>query len=281
MLISNWRDFADATVETHDLDPTYDFLYAARMDLGEAWAARFAVHYLMFYDLGGAARCADHTEDKDFWNYITHGYHLFKRGTERRHSRGKTGAKYVYNMSFMGSPLEIIEKMWAPDLTKLTKKIETDFVNCGFGPYFIWKVMDFQDRIFGNPVSLSMGEVLKFCPNEPRKCAAAVWPDVRFDDVIENVSKYIARWPAPGEPGGKCWYAEAETVLCMMKGFFLTRTHTIGDDVDTKWSQLRDFPHLHKYLPPQLDWSIYERPRTVDTPAISADLFGVVHRATA
>jgi hypothetical protein len=45
----------------------------------------------------------------------------------------------------------------------------------------------------------------------------------------------------------------------MLKGYFITKTHTIGDDVDSKYEQLSAYPEFLKYLPPKQDWSQYER----------------------
>src|SRR5215471_11546823 len=98
MLITNWKQFAKATIETHDLDPTYDFLYAAKMNLGEEWATRFALNYLCFYDMGGAVAAAEQTNGDTFWEYMLDNYVSFPRGTERRHSRGVLGLNYVQNL---------------------------------------------------------------------------------------------------------------------------------------------------------------------------------------
>jgi len=47
--------------------------------------------------------------------------------------------------------------------------------------------------------------------------------------------------------------------LCMLKGYFITKTHTIGDDIESKYAQLKNKPEYHQYLPPRQDWSQYER----------------------
>lgn len=273
MLIQNWRDFATETIRVHDLDPTYDFLYAAKQEKGVEWASRFALHYLMFYDLGGAARCANSCDDDGFWDYITHGYFLFKRGTERRHSRGKLGETYVGNLRSKGTPTQILERMHMPIYADLVKKVDRDFKGCGFGPYFIWKVMDFQDRIFERPIRLNLEDALKYMPDEPRKCAASIWPNRSLKETLIKVTGHILHLPfqAPGVPNRPCQFAEAETVLCMLKGFFLTKSHTLGDDLASKHDSLKDFPDLLPLLPPQLDWSFYERPATMDPATVSGD----------
>lgn len=271
MLIQNWRQFADITIAVHDLDPTYDFLYQASMVYGEDWSDRFMLHYLMFYNLGGAARAANGSTDDSFWDYVTNGYHLFKRGTERRHFRGELGSKAIGNLRKHGPPSEIIRDMYAPTYTELIKLFQTKFAGCGFGPYFIWKLMDLQDRVYGRPIRLNKDEALKYMPDEPRKCAATLWPHKALSSSLTDVTAFILNLPykAPGMPNRQCGYAEAETVLCMLKGFFITRTHTIGDDVASKHKQLADFPDLLALLPPNQDWSCYERPEALDTATVS------------
>lgn len=271
MLITNWKQFAKATIETHDLDPTYDFLYAARKELGNEWATRFVLNYLCFYDMGGAVACAQQTRDHNFWDYIIENYRHFPRGTERRHTRGEPGLNYIKHLAAKGSPYEIWARMYAPDYTGLIKVFKTDFTHCGFGPYFVWKVMDLQDRVFERYIHLSLIEAVRHCPDEPRKAAKILWPDMNFRDVMYMIMCYIRQFPAPGEPGMFCSYAEAETILCMLKGWGITKTHVIGDDIDSKYEQLRKWPGFHKFLPEKVNKDDYARPATLDAATLSAD----------
>ena len=105
-------------------------------------------------------------------------------------------------------------------------------------------------------------------PDEPRKCAKAIWPHLSIEQSLIKVRGMMRGLEAPGAPGKECGYAEAETVLCMIKGFFLTKTHTIGDDVDEKHAQLKDHPYLLDLLPPKQDWKQYVD--TVDAARLSA-----------
>lgn len=264
-------------METHDLDPTYDFLYRARMELGNDWANRFSVHYLCFYDMGGALAAARDTGETDFWSYVLDNYTAFPRGTERRHTRGELGLRYVTELSKKGTPRDTMKAMYSPSYTGLVSVFNSHFKGCGFGPYFIWKVMDFQDRVFERPISLTRAEAERHCPDEPRKCAKALWPEFKFGYVMESIAYNIRDMVAPGAPDRKCGLPEAETILCMLKGWGITKTHTIGDDVDSKWEQLRKFPEFHKYLPTKQDWSKYERPADLDPATISRDLAGVAY----
>ena len=257
--ISTWQQYARAVVRVDDLDPTYGFMNKARKLKGDAWANRMVTHLLLFYDLGGAVRCAENSTEDDFWNYVTHGYHLFNRGTERRHSRGELGKKYIANLRDRGTPSEIMEKLYGPTYTELYRNVLADFDGCGFGPYFIWKIMDIQDRCLGRPISLSLAEACKYMPDQPRKCAGATFPQLCLEDAIREVTDAVEDLPAPGCETRGCGYSEAETILCTIHSFFNTKTYSIGDDVHKRHKQLKEFPELLPLLPPDLDWSQYKR----------------------
>jgi hypothetical protein len=259
MKITDWRDFAKVTIETNDLDPSYVFLYNIKKDKGDDWARRFVVHYLMFYDLGEALMAAEATDNDSFWDYVILYYPIFHRGTERRHFRGENGMKCVLNLKDVGTPAQIWRAMTAPTYTRLTDVFANTFHHCGFGPYFIWKVLDFQERVWGEKITLSLEEVVRWCPDEPRRCAAIIWPVLPFHKSVQIVTDYISQFQAPPGYDRPCSYQEAETILCMIKGYFITKTHTIGDDIDSKYKQLAKWPELTKYLPPKLDWEQYER----------------------
>lgn len=263
MLIDNWQDFARVTVETGDLDPMYDLIYRMRLAKGFQFADRFALHFFMFYDAGEAAKCAyatqGSTQDKNFWDYAENGYATFRRGTERRHFRGDKGLTAIKLMRAMGTPSMVWDRLYGSSYSMLVAHAKARFQGCQIGPYFMWKAMDILDRGLDVKVSLSVTEAANFMPDEPRKCAETLWPGQPLVESLKKVVEQIHDLPAPGAPGKYCSYAEAETVLCMIKGFFLTKTHTIGDDVDEKHAQLKDYPELCELLPKRQDWSKYER----------------------
>lgn len=270
MLIQNWREFADVHILDKEIDPLYEFLYAIQADKGPYWANRFTLHLLMFYDVGGAVKCANETTEDTFWGYTFGGYDTFPRGTNRRHSRGALGLSYITNLASHGSPVDILPRMYAPIYRDLTKLMDRNFPGCGFGPYFIWKLMDFQDRCFGRPVRLNLDDALKFLPDEPRKGAALIWPDRSLKDVLIGITGYISQYPAPGAPTRNCGFAEAESLLCALRGYHKGTYHH-GKDLEERHRQLAPFPDLIKYLPP-LPKEKYERPATLDSATLSAGL---------
>ena len=264
--INSWADFAQFTVISGDLDPMYDLMSKLPLEQREL----FALHFFMFYDAGEAAKAMYGTDQNSFWEYVDDTYATTRRGTERRHFRGDKGLEAIKNMRRHGTPSTFWSKMYGISLREIAQNVTYRFRGNQIGPYFIWKAMDIFDRCLGMPVKLSMEEVLKFMPDEPRKCAEVCWPGVKLEQVVDTVVGGIKHLPAPGVSGRNCHYSEAETVLCMIKGYFLTGSHTLGDDVDEKHRQLAKFPDLCTLLPPKQDWKQYVKSNTVVTPFISA-----------
>lgn len=241
----------------------YELMHQGFRKYGDQWAHQYALHFFMYYHAGQAAAMAKAHTELDFWNMQNYGYQGFKRGTERRHFRGEKGKTAMLTFQRMGSPREVWERMYPDEcsFTALTNKVKSDFAGCQIGPYFVWKAMDIMDRCLGMPIAISLKEALWGMPDEPRQAAAYFWPEKSLSDVLQMVVEEIADNKAPGNPDRNCGYAEAETILCMMKGYFKTKTHRIGDDVDEKHAQLKEAGHdyLCDLLPPKLDWSTYEQ----------------------
>jgi hypothetical protein len=123
------------------------------------------------------------------------------------------------------------------------------FERCGFGDYFIWKTLDFQTRVFDQKISLSMEEALVGLPTDPRQCALGLFPQDTLMQSLTRVVEYVSNFPLPFGGPGYCDIQEAETVLCMLKGAFITRKHQIGDDIEDKKQALAGYPDLQKLMP--------------------------------
>lgn len=263
----NWQQFAEITIKTGDLDPMYQLIYNGRMKYGEDWAFNYALFFFMFYDAGQAAAMANAQTELDFWHMVNFGFDGFKRGTERRHFRGEKARNAMLKFQHTGSPKKVWNLMadsnvvpwWSsapgvPSYTRILANINNYFPNCQIGPYFAWKAMDLLDRALGKPVRLSLDEALKHMPDEPRAAARHFFPEMTLSEVVIMITGFISQFPAQGEPNRPCGFAEAETILCMMKGFFKTKTHTIGDDIAEKHAQLSGYyePTLTSLLPRKL-----------------------------
>lgn len=265
-IVTTWQRFAEITIKTNDLDPMYEVFRKMNFAVQDRnWMGRFILTFLLFYDAGQAVRVAKETNDNSYWNKLYAIYPRAKRGIERRHFRGFAGLNAIEKLqSFKMSPWEILIAMYPGDqddqnvtYTHLYKNMTSTFAGTQFGTYFIWKLYDIFNICLDMPISLSSDEAIKYMPDEPRKAAEHFFGD--FKHGLELVTREIRSKPHPVLPGRTCGLAEAETVLCMMKGFFKTKTHEIGDDIQDKWDQLVDFPELRVLLPPGVERGLYVR----------------------
>lgn len=271
-LITTWQRFAEVTIKTNDLDPMYEVIYQLNKTKSRKWMGVFIMTFLLYYDAGQAAKMADEYVSKgNVWPYFAWLQELaadprlpkMKRGTERRHFRGGNERKALEKLASFGmEPWELLVDMYDPDLhyptyTMFYQRMTTKFAGTQFGPYFIWKLYDIFNVCLGMPISLSMEEAVCYMPDEPRKAAEYFFPT--FESGLSAVDEYIEQFDHPVVPGRKCGLAEAETVLCMMKGFFKTKKHVIGDDIMDKYLQLAEYPDLQKLLPQGVISAVYER----------------------
>jgi hypothetical protein len=146
-----------------------------------------------------------------------------------------------------------MEDTYDKSLLMLERKMR-QFPN--FGPYFIWKAADYQDRILSRPVDYT--DNLKILPDQPRKSATIFFPNESFESALDAVAYEIRDLPAPGEPNRQCSISEAETVLCMGKTFFITKQAFIGKDLMLRWKELGETKYA-RFLPPPINVADYTR----------------------
>lgn len=264
---SSLEQFSRDLIATGELDPMYDLIDKGFERYGSQWANQYALHLFMYYDAGQAAALANATTELDFWHMQHYGYPDFKRGTERRHFRGDKGLKAMQTLQHMGSPTSVWNKMHSSSYTGLVNNVETRFGGCQIGPYFTWKAMDILDRCLGVPVSLSLGEAVKYLPDEPRKCAKTLWPTISLPEVLLDIREMIKDLPAPGAKGKLCGFSEVETILCAVNSL-VKGSYRFGQDIDRRHNELRAHPSLLKLLPEKQDWSKYVY--TMDTANVPA-----------
>jgi Alpha-glutamyl/putrescinyl thymine pyrophosphorylase clade 2 len=253
LVVDTWQSFAVETVKSHDLDPTYDLLANLRKPYGEAFVARACLHMLMFYDLRDALELAK-LDGKKYWEHIDKNYPHLRRGTERRHFRSINGWKTVEALrEAYPRPEEFMEDNYDSDLRIMEAKLRRW---PGFGPYFVWKAADYQDRIMGFPITFRTN--LELVPDQPRKSAATFFPGQDLVSVLEKVSDAICEYPAPGLPNRPCGLSEAETVLCMLKTYFTTKAAWLGKDIMLRYKELGD-TKFARYLPPPVNVERWRR----------------------
>lgn len=252
--IFTFREFARDLVTKGEIDAPYVFMANAATEKGGDWIDRFALYYFMFYDLDGAAIAADHPGP--FWEYVLKVYSTAKRGKTRRHFRGSNGWTAVHNLMAHGSPSQVWANMAASNYTDLLANIAINFQGCQIGPYFAWKVMDILDRCVNRPVTLILPEAVKYLPEVPRRGAELLFFGQSLRSALDRVVSLIYNLPAPGVPGRRCSYPEAETILCAAWGYH-TGAYKMGDDIRSRHEQLSGHPALLQYLPPNLDCKQY------------------------
>lgn len=258
--VTTWQRFAEITIKTNDLDPMYSVIKGLNETRSRDWMGRFIIYFLCFYDAGGAAVAAEEWTD-NYWEKLKAAGQdsTVKRGTERRHFRGKNALNACVNLEIKNkTPWQVLVDLYgetvSPTYTEFSQRITRLYAGCQLGPYFIWKLYDIFNVCLGWPITMNDAEAQKYMPDEPRKAAATFFSDVDFSTALSFVTSYISQFDHPVR-SGRCGLAEAETILCMMKGFFQTKSHTIGDDIDDKYTQLSGHPELTKLLPSTQVWS--------------------------
>jgi hypothetical protein len=263
LIVDSWQIFARITITTNDLDPMYSVIRSIHdQEWDPQWKGRFLLYFLCFYHAGDAAACADKCMDKPdqyYWEYMVSAAvdPATKRAAERRHFRGAAAVRALAKLqSYQMSPEELIFSFWGSTYSKLYQRMTTEFAGTQMGPYFIWKIYDIQTVCLERPITLSLDEAMKYMPEEPRRAAKYFFPDMEFRDVLKMMNQFVERLPHPVR-NGYCGLAEVETILCMMKGFFQTRVHTIGDDIDDKFHQMEGHTDLQILLPPRVKQGVF------------------------
>lgn len=248
--VGTWQVLARELIRINDLDPTYTLIHRGRILFGEDWANQFCLHMLMFYDVGEAAKAAV-VDPGQFWDYVLDNFSVCKRGVERRHFKAANGLNSIADLQkLIPDPSRALKVLSGRTLAEVTHNF-SDIR--GFGPYFIWKACDYLDRCTGLPVDYS--NAAKFLPSEPVKAAKYFWPDKTIGEALAIVVDEIKQYLAPPTYDRPCNESEAETVLCLMKGYFITKVHVIGDGIlHNHLSFGLDDPfNLRRLLPPQVD----------------------------
>jgi len=258
--IKNWQRFAEVLIETNELDPTYSVIKGLYETMDRGWFSRFMVYFMLFYDLGDAVKCADSTkvDNFSFWNYVTDAAEnpKTKRGGARRHFRGLNASRAIATLRKF--PLyELVDDWYAPTYTSIYLKMVSKYAGTQMGPYFIWKLYDIQNICLGRPIKLSLDEALKYMPEEPRKNAGMFFPEYTFRQVLTVMTAEVAKYPHPVRDG-YCGYAEVETILCALKGYFGTKSHWIGEDIGSRYDELSLYPNIQDLLPPPIVRGTYD-----------------------
>lgn len=249
----NWHQFAIDLVRSREIDPTYDFMIKLGEENSASFMDRFTLHYLMFYDLGGAFIGAGKAGDDDFFQYILDTYDQWPRGKARRHARASVGKGYVnmLRQRFL-TPTIFWDRVLKEGRTSYDSlaKYWQGMQGCGMGPYFVWKMGDIIRNVFHLECPMSRVDFLTYLPDVPFKALK------KYPGLEQTIYESICELPNPWYPTRHCSWPEVETVLCAVYGYD-KGTYTFGSDLANLHYRLRDDPRLLRLLPPLIKESDY------------------------
>lgn len=239
-------------IETADIDPSYPVIKHLYETRPNDWMGRFLLHYMWFYNIRDAIRAADETSDLIFWSRCAEdgaGTYV-KRGGARRHFRADNamGAINIMHSKRM-TPWEIVTDLYHARYTDIFHHAIKNYAGTQMGPYYIWKLMDWFDICFGWPVSLTVGEAVKLLPDNPRKHIGTYFPGLSFGETLEKMQDFLGGVPHFVKPNAGCGIPEAETILCIFKGYYDTKSIKVGADILEYRHKLEDLPELRDKCP--------------------------------
>ena len=236
-----WQECSERLIETGELDPTYNLVYYARGELGPAWAKRFCMAHLMFYNVETSITLADVPEEH-FWFRVLQVYHEAKRGQERRHFRGKNGLDSIDSMR-SERPGMVFDNP-AENSKVVTLKTISNFLYQagikGFGAYFILKWADFLDVV--NRANVDYSPLLNAPQTYLFEGAArgleSIWPQRPHHESLLEIVDYIKKWRDPFQGYRLCGLSEAETIACAYRTYYVKTTYKFGWDIHNLRSTL-------------------------------------------
>ena len=267
ILVERWREFAEILIRTNELDPAYEVIARLECEHDDTWMGDFMIYYIMFYDLAGAYKCAEYFRLSDpnvglgidYWHYLRRAAldPKTRRGGARRHFRADNAMNAIDRLASFGmTPSELWRDFHAPTYHELYVKMTTRYAGCQIGPYFIWKILDLQEVCFDRFIALDLKQALKYMPDPPRKAAARFFPNLSLKEALIEVVCYIQQFRNPVNER-PCSYQEAETILCAFNGYYGSRVHWIGEDIQNYHDQLAATPELIQLLPPVIAKGTY------------------------
>jgi hypothetical protein len=222
-----WQECSIRLIEERELDPVYNLVAFGRDRIGQAWAERFCMAHLMFYNVETSLTLAD-SPDEHFWFRTLQGYHGWKRGQERRHYRASTGLASID--SLRGNPAgAVFRSMLAPTLAGVVKNVQISYK--GFGSYFILKWADLLDVVF-----------------KAKKGLESIWPGRNHAEGLAEIVDYIKLMNDPFQTYRYCGLSEAETIACAYRTYYIKDTYKFGWDINNLHAVLNSHPTKHAKL---------------------------------
>lgn len=239
-----WLNHAKATIITDDLDPVYVGVQRSMSQLGEAKTHRFLTAMVLYYHIGLACQITDSSDDLNFWEVMEANYEGTKRGTERRYFRGEQGTRSLnYLKKTFKTPTDFITGLYRPKYSQLMTAFEPV---PAFGPYFVWKIQDFYDRILSMPIEPDT--CVLHLPGEPLKGMELVRKEMGLDgytvkqmfDYMEAALHLEGVVTAPPLHDRPVDIREIETCMCMLKHYY-NGSDYVGKDLVDKYESLEGY----------------------------------------
>jgi len=217
--------FGRDLILTKDLDPLYVGVYGAQLSQPEL--ATFLLTYFMFYNAGFSAQMVDVYNAESGGGYwkamkLAVATKETRRGTERRHFRGKAAIDAVQFMSelyyFPTDALNYI--CLAGERVAFRTVMERAQKWPQFGPWIAFKVADMMDRCGYCSVDSDGCDLAMY--DTPVKGARlyaelAGRPDAPVDYAIGELTRLYKGLTAPPAGDRPIGIYEVETVLCKVK----------------------------------------------------------------
>lgn len=260
--IPRWLNYSKAFIDINDLDPVYVAVHGAyeNKELDFDQACNFLTMMSTFYSIGESCTLVHlNIPSNQVWDYMLENYTTLKRGTERRYFRGEQGLRCLnYLKEHYKTPQEFVMDNYRPTYVEVCEQ----FARIpAFGPYHIWKWLDFYDRILGLPVQVEFNHAMKVIPAEPIKGAKKVSMEVWGEDrglipTVEHMFKVMRDrgMTAPPMHDRLVDVQEIETCLCMINHMYAGQhIDYVGKDLLDKYESVKAVgvagEFLLKYLP--------------------------------
>lgn len=211
--------FGELLIKMKDLDPIYDMMYSAGMDLD--FKKRWMLAYSCFYHAGVAAYIAE--DPKRFWKRLRKGHDdKWPRGSERRHFRGGT-SDFVTNWlpQNFKSPEAAIDFIIGPNKERTFQTVSKRVQSWKyFGSWIAFKMADLVDRVLLIDVDFSDCHLdLYDSPKQGAEMIAAYMgtPDIAMDKLVSKMEKRFSHLKAGPDYKRPIGVQEVETVFCKWK----------------------------------------------------------------
>lgn len=216
--MDKWQVFTRRLFNEADADPGY---YAVMFSgLPQDQRDRLVVAWCAFYNLGLACKLSE-LRGQRFYQGMQRMFDTVppvKRGSERRHFRGRQGQNAITTWAdLFPQPEDMVEYILQPAYKKrayVDIRARTNNVPM-MGPYFAWKWCDLREVLFAKPVDFTGAE--KFSPPVPQKGAEMLFPEMPIEQAYATIVDYARAKNVRTLTGPKREFGiqEAETVCCV------------------------------------------------------------------